>query len=1743
MGGIGIAIIVVIVGIVLLLLLTATSRKFDKACSLFEEKKYKEAEEILKDIYSKHEQAPAKLASIYIARSSATSKGFPFLKKALELSESDLSEEAKSELAQKKKRAMEVVAIYAKDLYDSRKYEDAVKFISLVENHGAEYKIAAMKYRSRDAALKLDKPSKNNDTLHLLIKDDSGDIVKNEVFAVAKELHAQKEYQRSLWLLELLPTDDKMLELFDSNVIGNLNDHSALLSCNSSRLGKRILAKAEAYTDGLTKYPERQIQLYKAISRENDDSSIFDKIERLVCKKAEGHLKADNYDKFKESFTVLHHNRSVSAPVKQELIQAYTAMQFEYLREAIKAGKFRPEWKSDWDGNIQSYARKERHPALVELAKYLTSKKRFEESNGILVQIDQEDEEVKNTALENVVALIEKEKTCTSIAQVYKNSALLEFLAEKIFSLAQEKSAEGKKVWALHLCQLAEPSITDKKPFYVFLGKLAVEIVLGCKEESTTESLRYALDILKKKECKEIESNCIDSLQKAADQFFKGNEFSKCYFICEQLRSRNESFSNLFIESSYRRCQQNLSVDAKKLQEEIRKKEDQYPDYARFIKYIPEFKEEYLKWTAKFVSRLASSDKSKAVAHFNSLGDDETKSDVLKQIFKIDDALFREVVLSLMAEPKKSLKSQSPLYAELVGLLSSSKDIMFSYTCFKSLLASGFAVKDNFVSVASKRIDDEKDLASRLLIVDDALDACLDQSFLAAKTGIAAQLAYKEPDTSILICNQVAKHGISVNDILLAAYITKCGSSADIKEKSRYLELSKTALTSLLSRQTPSGWKDWSVRSGVVELDTDRVLEKVGSAYVGYLILKASEKWTIQKASSKREGKTSVTEKTGLYKIVMNPDNGEIDSVLIDDYFKLEKNATSLSDAYLRLQDTDNAIKSLSGFPSLACEVRLFKMKLEESKSIPGDAAAIEFINRVISDIQESEFFLCDELEEVFHDLADQLSARTIKKSQKQPRSKAIQTLLELQRFLNGWSFTSLLDQYNVVGLLSDACYMEGVELEEKGDLKEAQKIYHLAIVNGCTQKDFAGRHAICSVKREDLSLATVKGDVNKVKDLLPADLKKDLLYRYVLRLLKAGDIATAESILKSDMRSRNLLELCESCKLRKVKGLMLDFNDKVNAITNGSLGYADANAFLAAIPKLAKPIEEVYPEYRGYFSTLPAKLRPYLIKAAYRSKDFKMVYDSLIAEKKDFISDLTLFRNIAVSCLGLIENNGLTAGNYKDVISIWLSAVFCDALIVKSLDYTSWDDGYTFCLDDSLSQTFEYDDLPDNINFDEPSDTNISIGSVQKSLLERTEGVLSSLDQEYYDFYLQQKAAMTALVDLFGQYTGDAVAPHTIGLLPASYARDLKKRLIDDADDYETGLRVGYLYGFRDDAFEKYNKAFTNYERCLDSARSLTGSIAWGSTAISSIRQFSGLFRQLISEVTSIIQNHVNTRSDYRTLLEPLCRISSALGDRNLTHLVGEYLNGGIAQDVKSDKMTQVDALPLLVKSYLGCKTHTGLKQNSEIVLGNVIGEYIRRGLTVDKTALTEVIATTREYDSHIIEVISDFGVDSTLQKNRAVALLDILAPKAVGKSYDIAKAKDSLEVMSQITSIMEGAKNGTANLASDLKTMYNLYQTHKDHEVVCVVLAQIASACVSVYFFNGQSGGYGVETILNQLLNNRSSKFLEQRHYFRDNLNDMRSKLGATYYQVLGMSDYELNDNGKRLKKALTILDKFCN
>ena len=154
--------------------------------------------------------------------------------------------------------------------------------------------------------------------------------------------------------------------------------------------------------------------------------------------------------------------------------------------------------------------------------------------------------------------------------------------------------------------------------------------------------------------------------------------------------------------------------------------------------------------------------------------------------------------------------------------------------------------------------------------------------------------------------------------------------------------------------------------------------------------------------------------------------------------------------------------------------------------------------------------------------------------------------------------------------------------------------------------------------------------------------------------------------------------------------------------------------------------------------------------------------------------------------------------------------------MILKSLEATTWDDSYTFTLTDSIGSNYtHHSELPSNANYDEETDTNISIGETQRELLQQFESLLhktisdQSLAKIVNDFYIAEKEAIQNIVSIINKDILFA-APHFAKTYSINV--EIVKELDDDFVEYsnEQSLEFGipYLKNNADTYVREYSTA-----------------------------------------------------------------------------------------------------------------------------------------------------------------------------------------------------------------------------------------------------------------------------------------------------------------------------------------------
>jgi hypothetical protein len=328
---------------------------------------------------------------------------------------------------------------------------------------------------------------------------------------------------------------------------------------------------------------------------------------------------------------------------------------------------------------------------------------------------------------------------------------------------------------------------------------------------------------------------------------------------------------------------------------------------------------------------------------------------------------------------------------------------------------------------------------------------------------------------------------------------------------------------------------------------------------------------------------------------------------------------------------------------------------------------------------------------------------------------------------------------------------------------------------------------------------------------------QQDLFYRYTLYLLKNNEIKKAENILSKhiDFTSKEVEQLKEHCK-NYYKLAALDTVNNINnsveqlyqndfPITETKKLFDDLSSKVPSVNKVsketAKKVEELKP---SLFNKLLSK---------YFSENLFEEALKHITTYSNFHKQPELIKNIGIAALRLADNNQITKSNYSTVISSWLTSIHSDRAILKSLEQTTWDDEFTFTLCESIGTNYRIDFDLENVNYDEVSPTNISIGATQRELLQSFENILQSniadqqLANEAQEFYSTEKQAIEKIIQII---------PSDITYATPFFAKQnkLSSLILEElensynSDDDEEALQVGILF-----ADEKTPQVISEYQ------------------------------------------------------------------------------------------------------------------------------------------------------------------------------------------------------------------------------------------------------------------------------------------------------------------------------------------
>lgn len=730
----------------------------------------------------------------------------------------------------------------------------------------------------------------------------------------------------------------------------------------------------------------------------------------------------------------------------------------------------------------------------------------------------------------------------------------------------------------------------------------------------------------------------------------------------------------------------------------------------------------------------------------------------------------------------------------------------------------------------------------------------------------------------------------------------------------------------------------------------------------------------------------------------------------------------------------------------------------------------------------------------------------------------------------------------------------EGYKQEGAGNIDKAISSYNcLSSVGDVRSKTWAKiRTTICQLK---------KGTSLKEKDVLNvlsyvgfAKEKKDLSYRYGIWLIKNTSAKNALDFIKEHLPNEDeLIDICNNEYIVEAEASLAELNASIEDMTTGKMSLSDATKLASKIDSYDATISPYLKNVHSKIISLKESIQSYILSKSFEEGDYKLALKLLKDTGASWFLDDIYFRNVAIACLGIAENGLLNKLNYKEVISYWLTAVYRDQLFVQSLDYTSWDDSYTFTLYNSMGGSKEesFDTLPDNVNFDEAiKGTVISICEVQQSLLGRFEAAIESLDDFYRQFYDAQKDAMDSLVKLNLDHPCMIAAPY-LANNTRKCINKIKGTLDYEYDNYrnENTLKVGLMYNLTSGVYGDYKTATTAIDDC--SKAILTKSVvqvnsAFCDSAIDSIREFPDLYSSFVVNLQNALSSLIKDEADYKTVMSlfiPICRL---INDSTIAYMFGNHINQCVVGELNDEKLDLATGLEDMVSVYEVAKNCSRLKDNIGNVIEALIGKYVTEEKSTDLSTLKTVLSKTgREFEPNVEKTLTEQVVMVAVISDHLDSIKGLATISANSESLRLrlSHIKDEAEEASinlQLSQIVDKVNNNKILYYSALQKVYSLYEVHQNNKRVCENLCTLVGMCIREYVIPDKVGKSTVMTIFDKLKYNKSTTYKSCASSLRE---ERENILGSLPYEarklLTGGTAYgsTLNAEGIRLKNALQL------
>jgi len=610
-----------------------------------------------------------------------------------------------------------------------------------------------------------------------------------------------------------------------------------------------------------------------------------------------------------------------------------------------------------------------------------------------------------------------------------------------------------------------------------------------------------------------------------------------------------------------------------------------------------------------------------------------------------------------------------------------------------------------------------------------------------------------------------------------------------------------------------------------------------------------------------------------------------------------------------------------------------------------------------------------------------------------QERIKALKNNLDFiqnSEFNKSNQIPKLVEKHNEI--IRELYFELGKKEEKIGNLIQAQNNYSNALTYCANKNDgqyfnIFGRIELCKIKlNESIALKNIK-QIDKAD----TNIRNDFYFRYSCFLSKGGKFEDAEKTINSKLNTKNpdVKKLCELIRNERIKSItneITNINNQIKKIYNNT---ASIDLLVSLYDSVTVKGNELNKFVPGVLNDLE-KLKPSLLNRILHYYNENNEYGkaiNAIIKFPEFYNSPLLMKNLGNTSFNFIKNNSITVKNYKDIISYFLTSAYSDKVMLSSLARTIWDDEYTFSLIEAVGSNYRFhSEIPENVNYDEITESNISIGEAQKYLISEFENLLNEKVTDYkfhnkvFKFYQDEKQAIENIIQII---------PNDIVLVTPYFANrfNISNHIIDELGHHfteyknEESLKAGipYLNGNRGSQINDYFEAKKAIDVLIDSINQVD--ISKFNDFITArkkklIYKFDTLVESMESRVIDSLNAISKKKSSNETVLDLMKKSLDILPNNDrLKYLYSSFAANLCVTKINSDKMTIYKGLQIMNSAYK-------ISPNDSRVCKNII--------TLIRMNILAILNDRNTNISGIYSILDDIKANKSITfKNNAYELL----------------------------------------------------------------------------------------------------------------------------------------------------------